>query len=74
MSRKNSFPKPLPLKQTLKEYGVRYWQIIQRCASNGVYLSEPTLSRILNGVEKPKPDVERQLKLIEIRLRKIPKW
>ena len=58
----------LPLKRLLKMNGIRYWQIVKRCLSKGIMINEPTLSRILNGIEEPSRDVKRELKRIEKQL------
>lgn len=62
---------PMPLKAILKKFNTRYWQVVRRCASNGVFVREAELSRILNGLEEPSERLREQLVLIEVQLREL---
>jgi predicted transcriptional regulator len=60
---------PMALKELLRRHDVRYWQIVRRCSSQGVFVRENELSRILNGLEKARPEVAKQLQRIEKQLK-----
>ena len=56
---------PKPHQSLLKHFKIRYWQVVQRCASKGVHTRETTLSRILSGLETANPDLAEQLSIIK---------
>ena len=55
---------PMPLQALLKKFHIRYWQIVQRCASKGVFVRENTLSRVLSGLETANPEIQEELDVI----------
>jgi len=60
---------PMPLQSLLRHFRIKYWQIVQRCASKGVHTRETTLSRILSGLEVADSELAEQLAIIEQNLR-----